>query len=57
MFWLFSKFIFTSNWQSVHLEAVSEAKMFAWFRESECFVKPLGPTPNSRKQHNMLTEL
>lgn len=57
MFWFFSKFIFTSNWRSVYLEAVSEAKMFAWFRESECFVKPLGPTPNSQKQHKMLTEL
>lgn len=56
MFWFFSKFIFTVI-DRVYLEAVSEAKMFAWFRESECFVKPLGPTPNSQKQHKMLTEL
>ena len=54
---VFSKSVFTSNWQSVYLKAVSEANMFAWFRESECFVKWLGPTPNSQKKHKMLTEL
>lgn len=52
----FPKFVFISNWQCIWKQ-VSGAKMFAWFRKTECFVKLLGPTPNSQKQHKMLTEL